>query len=258
VLDSVFPCKWELILVPNSASDESLEIATSVTKFMTNIRILSDYKRNNISFARNQGMLEARYSFIAWLDSDDISLPHRMTYQYNYLIQNPNVSILAGSVIVINREGVEMYRKEMHHKHDEIVKSLQRWNIISNPSTMVRRSHTLKVGLYSEEYVYAEDYEFWLRSSKKLNFASLPQPVIKYRLHSSSVGGSNLNSQISFAIQAKIALSSHYRLFRLIRSNPRYLKNILTYFDPFYGNAFRWIHNYKASISSLLKRNTLK
>jgi len=43
------------------------------------------------------------------------------------------------------------------------------------------------VGLYDPEFIYGEDWEYWIRISKYYRMKHIPQAVYRYRLHQGSM-----------------------------------------------------------------------
>jgi hypothetical protein len=56
--------------------------------------------------------------------------------------------------------------------------------------------------------VHAEDYDLWLRLSEAHEVANLPDPLLRYRIHSAQLTGRNLPSQAVSALAARILARS--------------------------------------------------
>jgi len=98
VVHQTMPC-WELILVDDGSTDRSGEIARRYAeRDPARIRLLRhpDRASHGSSAARNLGLANARGSWIALLDSDDVWLPDKLERQLALLEQNPTVDVLYG------------------------------------------------------------------------------------------------------------------------------------------------------------------
>ena len=76
---------WELILVDDGSSDNSLEIAQDFALKDARIRVICDGKNRKLPYRLNQLILESKGDFIARMDADDIMHPDRLLIQLTYL-----------------------------------------------------------------------------------------------------------------------------------------------------------------------------
>ena len=95
---------YELILVDDGSEDDSVEIIQAYEK--KDSRILSTILGSNTGMAgaRNRGFDIARGEYIAYMDSDDVSLPTRMQKQVDFLDNNPEVGAVGVQVQRMNHD----------------------------------------------------------------------------------------------------------------------------------------------------------
>jgi len=69
---------WELILVDDASTDDSLAIAVALAQADPRIKVLAQARNRGPAAARNRALAAARGAWIAVFDSDDVMLPARL------------------------------------------------------------------------------------------------------------------------------------------------------------------------------------
>lgn len=113
-LDQSFPSdKFEVLLVNNNASSETLKVAKEfLHKFPNRIRMV-DERTQGVSSARNAGIKLSRGKYICLLDGDDIMKPNRIQKQIEFLESNRDHAIVCSSYdIFIGKEKKEFFTSE--------------------------------------------------------------------------------------------------------------------------------------------------
>lgn len=67
---------WEMILVDDASSDNSVEIIKDIIKHQPNIQLISLEKNSGSAVTRNKGIQQAKGQYLTFLDADDLWLPH--------------------------------------------------------------------------------------------------------------------------------------------------------------------------------------
>jgi glycosyltransferase involved in cell wall biosynthesis len=91
---------WELLLVDDGSSDQSTSIAYEYSALHPGrIRYLSHDGQTNrgMSASRNLGIQQARGDYIAFLDGDDVWLPHKLEEQIAIFERNPSAVMVCGA-----------------------------------------------------------------------------------------------------------------------------------------------------------------
>jgi glycosyltransferase involved in cell wall biosynthesis len=91
---------WELLLVDDGSNDGSGEVATAFTNlYPGRIRCLrhDGGGTRGMSASRNLGLSEARGSYVAFLDADDVWYPAKLQEQVTLLSAHPDVAMVYGS-----------------------------------------------------------------------------------------------------------------------------------------------------------------
>ena len=95
---------WELLLVDDGSTDESTAIANRYAAAMpSTVRYLSHPKRRNrgASASRNLAIHHAVGEYLAFLDADDVYLPHKLKEQVPILDAHPSASAVRGDRILV-------------------------------------------------------------------------------------------------------------------------------------------------------------
>lgn len=82
---------FELIIVDDGSEDSSVDIIRSYQSRDDRIRFISMPSNQGHSVAKNLGIEAATGEYIAFMDSDDISLPDRLRRQVSFLQDNPEI-----------------------------------------------------------------------------------------------------------------------------------------------------------------------
>ena len=86
---------FELILVNDASTDNTLRIASSLQKKF-NFKILNNKKNYGQSFSITRGIKESTYEIIVTLDGDGQNNPKDIPKLLNHYITNQNLSLVAG------------------------------------------------------------------------------------------------------------------------------------------------------------------
>lgn len=90
---------WELFLVDDGSSDRSAEIARGYAeRFPEKIRYLEhpEHANHGVTRTRNLGASASRGEYLAFLDSDDVFLPHKFAYQVAAMEAFPRAGLVYG------------------------------------------------------------------------------------------------------------------------------------------------------------------
>jgi GT2 family glycosyltransferase len=119
--------------------------------------------------------------FIAFLDSDDLWLPHKLRRQIAYMIDHPHCEICQTEEIWI-RNGIRVNPKAAHRKPagDIFLRSLDLC-LVSPSAVMMARSLFDRLGGFDESFPVCEDYDLWLRIAVDHPIALIPAPLVVKR-----------------------------------------------------------------------------
>lgn len=177
---------WELIVVDDGSEDDT----NNVVSAFDDPRIKYVFQANKgLPGARNAGIRAGSSPYVAFLDSDDLFLPHKLEHQVAMLARRSALGLVAAGHIEVDA-----------HLHER--RTMQPWlgnptltlcDLLTScpfiiPSVLVRREWLERVGLFDENMRFVEDWDLWLRLAHAgCAMDWLKQPVCCYRYHGNNM-----------------------------------------------------------------------
>jgi glycosyltransferase involved in cell wall biosynthesis len=176
----------ELIAVDDGSDDGSTEILKAYAARESRMRLVIRANRGIIA-TRNELLAAASADFIAWMDSDDVSLPYRIERQLQIFRDDPSLVCVGAATQCIDPEGNFLNVERYPSSHQGILAEQQRGTGVRFATTMMRREVALRVGGFREPFRLGEDFDLLLRLSENGKMANLPDILYLYRQHISSI-----------------------------------------------------------------------
>ncbi len=175
-IDSVFSQtygEYELIVVDDGSTDDTGKRLTQYN----NITVITQQNRG-VSAARNRGIASSRGDLIAFLDSDDLWLPEKLSTQVNFFMRHPEAEICQTQESWI-RNGKRMNPGRRHVKTSGLFfeRSLALC-LVSPSAVMIRKRLLSTVGLFDETLPACEDYDLWLRINATIPIFLIDEPLV--------------------------------------------------------------------------------
>ncbi|MDL1964019.1 MAG: glycosyltransferase [Deltaproteobacteria bacterium] len=192
---------FEFIIVNDASTDRSLEIIKKYQKRDERIILLNNEKNIGLTKSLNEALNEAKGSYIARQDADDVSLPERLGKQYRLLEKTKNVFLCGTSGIDIDEKGnILRDNGRVIVGCEKVKKRLRKGNCIIHSSIMFR-NHGFT---YRDKFRYSQDYDFYLNLlTKGLKLDNLEEKLIEYRTVPSNTCTLKKNKQVLFAKKAR-------------------------------------------------------
>lgn len=193
---------FELIVIDDGSTDRSHAIVQEYVKSDCRIRLLQNKTCIGLPRTLNRAISQAYGKFLARMDADDVSLPTRLQRQLNFLKHNPDHIAVGSNTILIDSEDRITGRSQLPKFDHQL-----RWyclllNPIAHPTVMLR-ANMLKVNnlRYEESYFTSQDWELWSRCLAVGKMANIQKPLLKQRIHASSVSATKRELQILNSIR---------------------------------------------------------
>jgi glycosyltransferase involved in cell wall biosynthesis len=177
---------FELLVVDDGSVDGSTKMLESFAARENRMKLVT---RGNLGLiaTRNELLKAARGEFVAWMDSDDISLPDRLAAELCGFAKDPALVCLGSAAQCIDPEGNFLNIEQYPSAHPDILVDQQKGGAMRFPTTMMRREAALRVGGFREPFKIGEDFDLLLRLSEIGKMANIPRVLYYYRQHLSSV-----------------------------------------------------------------------
>lgn len=167
----------QVIVVDDGSTDGTAE---ALRTFGSKIRLIRQL-RKGVSAARNRGVLAAEHPWIAFLDSDDLWLPWKLSAQLAYLSTHPEIRICQTEEIWL-RNGKRINPRKYHKKPDgDCFRHLLDRCLVSPSAVMMHRSLFDEAGGFDEDLVACEDYDLWLRIGLRHLIGLVPKALVVKR-----------------------------------------------------------------------------
>jgi glycosyltransferase involved in cell wall biosynthesis len=180
----------EVIVVDDGSADRTAEVARS---FGPPVRVLVQ-PHTGAGAARNAGAAVARGAWLAFLDADDLWMPHVLARLANLLAGDPQLDMVYGQVVEFREIG------------GAVVEKPPATGLLAG-ATLLRKSLFDRVGWFGVGLRLGEFID-WCARARELGAktASLPEPVLRRRIHGENTGVRERGARSDYARVAHAAL----------------------------------------------------
>jgi len=178
---------WELIIIDDGSSDQTKLIAEQYAIKDARIKLLSLSKNGGLPNARNEGIINARGTMVAFLDSDDLWHKSKLGIQVEFHQKNPAVLISHTDFIAFNASGLigrpfKWLTEPYKNKHGVIFPGVCYKNPIGILTVMLYKDLLFEVGKFDTTLWTLEDQDLWIRiAEKKIIFGYIAKKLAYYR-----------------------------------------------------------------------------
>ncbi len=178
---------WELLIIDDGSTDETKSICETFASKDSRIKYYAQDRNTGPSKARNRAITLAKGEFIAFLDSDDIAKPDRLSLEVEALENCPSASVVYSDLTMIDEIGKELGEfRLIHHDPKNFLPHLYfRMDVIL--STVMVRRECFETCAFDESLPIQEDYDLCLHLAKKYNVIHLAKSLTYFRRHKVSL-----------------------------------------------------------------------
>jgi len=173
---------WEFLIVDDASTDGSAEIVESWAANDARIRAIRNSINKGQTPCLNQGLREARGTWIARQDADDLSHRLRLTRQFERVTVEPALALIGTCGRIIDGADRLSGLLDVPLTDESIRWSSALLNPFLHTSVMFRRDVVMdECGGYDESFRISQDYDLWMRLTARRRSANLPGRLICYR-----------------------------------------------------------------------------
>ena len=166
----------EVVVVDDGSTDDVLAMLRAD---YPNVRTIRLERNSGVSVARNRGVAAAHGELIAFLDSDDLWSPDKLTLQVEDFDRHPE-AVLSFTDITFGVTGTSfVYSVTQPFQPERVFEQLLEGGPILPSAVMVRKSHFDATGGFDPDVTPAEDRDLWLRLAPLGPFRFLPLPLVR-------------------------------------------------------------------------------
>jgi glycosyltransferase involved in cell wall biosynthesis len=185
ILDQTFR-NFELILVCDGSPDDTLTVVEKYASHpQVRVRKYSD-NSGNACRGRNTGIKMARGRYVAFMDSDDISVPERLDISLFHLLRT-GADMAYGSVTIISdgaRQIEGVWDGQLRKSFALTLEQMEDVNPAWTCTVAVKKDVLDRYGPFRLEMRYREDQELWLRLAfHGCRLLPIEEMLAYYRFH---------------------------------------------------------------------------
>ncbi len=187
----------EIVAIDDKSSDKSYKLLNQFKKKDKRVRVYKNIKRYGIAITLNRLLKKSKGSYIAFMDTNDISSLNRIKKQYKFLINNPGIVAVGSQCTFINEKDKKIGKSDFPPYHDLIAQnplhgiSMQFETVLINkmilPKDVLRFTTNSKPFVYSDlfmkllpfgKFANMEDFLHYHRNDPKIYLSDVKRNII--------------------------------------------------------------------------------
>ena len=172
---------WELIIVNDCSTDNTLTIASKYASLDNRIKVFTNPQNLKLPKTLNAGFERASGGYYTWTSDDNKFKPDALRVMVECLENNPNAVMVYANETRVDSVGADIeYVQKLNPKY------LFTGNVIG-ACFLYTAEAAQKVGAYDADLFLAEDYDFWIRLHKIGEILHIEKDLYFYRIHKMSL-----------------------------------------------------------------------
>lgn len=168
----------ELIVVSDGSTDGTDDLMKQYSENPI-VRYVSYKPGRGGNYARNQGIINSKGDYVAFLDDDDEWVSNKIEKQCSILDNNPEVGLVytaVKSIYVNEKLSYNFYPKYV----GDLSKTILFGNCIGTTSSVMVRKELLLGDMFDEKLRALQDFELWIRLCQRTKVAACQDVLLLY------------------------------------------------------------------------------
>ena len=160
----------EILVIDDCSSDDTVSLVAACSEVHPLVRVIQQDRNVGVTGTRNKGILQAKATWVALLDADDLWTPDKLEKQLAYAAEHPEL------------DAIGCYYTELFGSRLGSVRSEFFWQ----SALLLRRSAAAAI-LFNPGWRTADLPEFWSRFDTRYTRGGVSESLMKYRLNLSGL-----------------------------------------------------------------------
>ena len=201
---------WELIIVDDCSTDNTMDVLSSLCHperneveskdLASRIRVFQNEKNHGAAYCRNIAIREARGKYIAFLDSDDLWEPQKLSHQVRFM-EMAHIHFSYTRYREIDQDGNEVGSVISGPR---VIGKAGMFNYCWPGCLTVMYNREAVGDIQIADIKKNNDYAMWLKIIRKAKCHLLPEVLASYRKRTGSISNHSYTALIKW----------HYKLYR--------------------------------------------
>ncbi|WP_053991460.1 glycosyltransferase family A protein [Mangrovimonas sp. TPBH4] len=186
---------FEIIAVNDGSSDNSLNILKGFSD--SRLRIINQTNQG-ASAARNLGIKESKYEYIALLDGDDLWLPNYLAEMVTSIQTFPNEAVFASAIANTYDDKIVPVSYAVKNTNtikiiDYFKNSTYNYSLLTSSSIIFKKEIIKKTGWYDTSIVSGQDVDFWIKIGLNFPVVFINRVLVHYRFNDYSLSNTTFD-----------------------------------------------------------------
>ncbi len=186
----------QIIIVDDLSTDQSATVIQKIIDKNPLVNFIQLKENHGICKAFNKALKLATGEYIIDFATDDVMLPDKIAQQVDFFqTLDKSYGVIFTDAVYINAKGEFIHNHYDYLFRNKLLKYIPEGDVyskilsiyfVASPTMMVRREVFESLAGYDENLSY-EDFDFWVRSSRKYKYAFLNKVLVKIRRTTNSM-----------------------------------------------------------------------
>jgi teichuronic acid biosynthesis glycosyltransferase TuaG len=180
-------CNWEWIVTDDCSCDSTVSILTKIESEDSRVKVFKNKVNSGAAVSRNNSISKATGDYIAFIDSDDLWVPSKLTKQIQFM-ENNRIDFSFTAYSLINSDSRKLEKEVDTHLNSALdyEDMLRKKATLGCSTVMLRRSAFEDIMM--PDIRTGQDYGLWLKLLKTgVKAHPLAEVLTQYRLLPNSI-----------------------------------------------------------------------